>query len=174
MAAEYSQMMSNSGAAYDLYQNAAPQRLPQGLPEELPRPLQTRRVKAKPAFAPFTFFGGIAVVCMMILVIFGYVQLYEASTQAARLSTELSSLQKTQAQLLSKYESHINLPEIEKRASELGLSTPRQEQIVYINLCGEDSAEIFHEKKTGALTEVVQAVEQSVAELIAYLSPSAA
>ena len=89
MAAQYSRIMMNHGAAYDLYQNTLPKTKPQGLPEELPLHHEQRRTAAKPAIAPFTLFGGIAVICMMILVIFGYVQLYEASTKAARLDAEL-------------------------------------------------------------------------------------
>lgn len=175
MAAEFTFItLNNNSAAFDVYQNAAPRTAPQGLPEELPkegaRPSERRRITA----APFTVFAAVAAVLMIVLVVFGYVQLYEATSRAAKLQSDLNDLQRTQAQLLSKYESHINLQEIEKRATELGLSTPRQEQIVYLDLSGEDTAEIYHEKTTGVFTEVVQAVEQSVTELIAYLNPETA
>ena len=105
----------------------------------------------------------------MILVIFGYVQLFEASSRVSRLESRLQSLQEEQLLLQSKYEGKIDLAAIEQRASELGLRKPSQEQIVYVNLSGIDRAEIYQEEKTSVLAEFVSAMEQSVSGLIAYL-----
>lgn len=164
----------NTNVAYDLYQNTEPKRRPLELPEELPREEAAQPQRAVRTFAPFSVFGIALCFVMIMLVVFGNVQFYEAKSRAAELKSQLYSLQQTQTQLMSKYESRIDLREIEKRANELGLTTPRSEQIIYLDLSGEDNAEIYHEKTTSMFVEVVQAVEQSVAELIAYLNPNAA
>ena len=166
---------SYGAAARDVYvgSNAAqPIRLPQGLPEE--RPAVQPRVKAKTAIAPFTLFGGVAVVCMLILVIFGYVQLFEASDAVGRLQDRITALQQEQITLRGQYEAGIDLRQIEARAAELGMSLPGSEQTVYLNLSGTDCAEIYEEEKTNVFADIVAAFEQSVTDLVAYLRPGAA
>lgn len=168
----------NGAAAYDVYayeQTAAqPLELPQGLPEELPQSREVVRVRAKAAVAPFTIVGLIAVACLFVMVIFGYVQLFEASSRVNSLETQLSNLQDDQMLLRARYEERIDLDEIAARAGEIGLSRPMPEQIVYVNLSGSDRAEIFRVEKTGLFEEVYGAMEESVTSLIAYLQRASA
>ena len=88
---------TSGAAAYDVYSpynnnTARPlPRQPQGLPEERPLPRREQRVKAKTAVAPFTLLGAVTVVCMLVLVIFGYVQLFEATDNVSKLETKLQS-----------------------------------------------------------------------------------
>ena len=138
------------------------------------RPRSVQRVRARTAIAPFTILGAAITACMMILVIFGYVQLFEASSRVSRLESRLQSLQEEQLLLQSKYEGKIDLAAIEQRASELGLRKPSQEQIVYVNLTGTDQAEIYTTEKSSILGEMIGAIEQSISDLIAYLHPAAA
>ena len=160
---------TSGAAAYDVYSpynknTARPlPRQPQGLPEERPLPRREQRVKAKTAVAPFTLLGAVTVVCMLVLVIFGYVQLFEATDNVSKLETKLQSLQQEHAMLESKYEGRIDLEQM-----------PTSEQTVYLNLSGNDRAEIYHEEKTSVLGEIIGAVEQSISDLIAYLRPAAA
>ena len=164
---------TNGAAAYDVY-SANTVRQPVREPErrELPQeaPQKRQRVRARTAIAPFTILGAAITACMMILVIFGYVQLFEASSRVSRLE----SLQEEQLLLQSKYEGKIDLAAIEQRASELGLRKPSQEQIVYVNLTGTDQAEIYTTEKSSILGEMIGAIEQSISDLIAYLHPAAA
>lgn len=166
---------TNGAAAYDVYawQNtsAAPQRkpAPQQLPEERPVPQRRQRVKARTALAPFTLFGVLTVACLLVLVVFGYVQLFEASSKVSELESRLESLQEEQTLLQSRYEARIDLDAIEAAAGELGLAKPVQTQIVYVNLAGQDGAEIYQEEKTSVVGEIFGAMEQSVSNLIAYL-----
>lgn len=166
---------ANGAAARDAYVDfggAQPVRQPRRLPEE--RPAAQPRIKAKTAVAPFTLIGSVAVVCMLILVIFGYVQLFEASSSVGKLQNRLTSLQQEQVTLRGKYEGRIDLRQIESRASEMGLALPKPEQTVYLNLSGSDCAEIFREEKTNVFADIVAAFEQSVTDLVAYLRPGAA
>ena len=174
---------TNGAAAYDVY-SANTVRQPVREPErrELPQeaPQKRQRVRARTAIAPFTILGAAITACMMILVIFGYVQLFEASSRVSRLESRLQSLQEDLNQkflihlLQSKYEGKIDLAAIEQRASELGLRKPSQEQIVYVNLTGTDQAEIYTTEKSSILGEMIGAIEQSISDLIAYLHPAAA
>ena len=180
MAAERRPYYSTNGAAaYDVYsQNAVrqPVREPERheLPQERELPRKQQRVRAKTAVAPFGILGAACAACMMILVIFGYVQLFEASSRVSRLESRLQSLQEEQLLLQSKYEGKIDLAAIEEKALELGLKKPSQEQIVYVNLTGTDQAEIYRTEKSSILGEIISAVEQSISDLIAYLHPAAA
>ena len=180
---------TNGAAAYDVYSNVyrypngtenyydgsavrQPQR--QGLPEERTLPERRQRVKVKTAVAPFTLFGMAAAALMLVLVIFGYVQLFEATSRVSKLESQLQSLQEEQLLLQSKYEGKIDLAGIEEQAETLGLKKPSQEQIVYVNLAGTDQAEIYKTEKSSILSEIIGAVEQSISDLIAYLHPAAA
>ena len=144
------------------------------LPQERELPQKRQRVRARTAVAPFTILGAAISACMMILVIFGYVQLFEATSRVSKLESQLQSLQEEQLLLQSKYEGKIDLAGIEEQAETLGLRKPSQEQIVYVNLAGTDQAEIYKTEKSSILSEIIGAVEQSISDLIAYLHPAAA
>ncbi len=170
---------TNGAAAYDVYRQSAlrqPAQEPvrRELPEERPLPQKQQRVRAKLAVAPFTLLGAAAAACMMILVIFGYVQLFEATSRVSVLERRLQTLQDEQLLLQSRYDAKIDLAGIEEKAGELGLQKPTQEQIVYVSLTGADRAELHQTEKSSILGEIIGAVEQSVSELIAYLRPQAA
>ena len=114
MADRRAQYHTNGAAAYDVYawnQSTAPQRRPepQHLPEERPLPQKRQRVKARTALAPFTVVGMLAVACLLVLVVFGYVQLFEATSEVSKLENQLSALQSQQTQLQSRYEARIDL-----------------------------------------------------------------
>ncbi len=161
----------NGSAAYDLYRgSAAPKVQPQGLPEEYVSPQRYRRVKAKTAIAPFAVVGLMVAACMMVLVIFGYVQLYEATEQVGRLENQLYSLQEEQAVLESLYEGSIDMAEVERMAGEMGLTVPAREQTVYVNLAGSDRAEIYVPHRTNLLERVLHAFRSSAGGLVEYLS----
>lgn len=163
----------NGAAAYDVYsvETQVVRPLPETrLPEEQPVRRQMVRQKAHAQIAPFALVGILLVACLMVLVVFGYVQLYEASSEVSRLENELHSLTLEQSQLQSKYEGRIDLKSIQERAGELGLKVPLEEQIIYLNLAGTDRAEVYQQQRGNALTEVVEALRQSVSSMIEYLN----
>lgn len=81
---------------------------------------RTEGVKARTAIAPFTLAGMLTVVCLMILVIFGYVQLFEASSNVSALESRLANLKEQQLMLQSKYDAKIDLTAAEEYAAEIG------------------------------------------------------
>ncbi len=158
-------------AAYDIYRNqTAPQIQRPELPDEQIRPVKKKKIRAKTVVSPFAFLGMTAAACMLVLVIFGYVQLYEATSQVGALQTQLDNLVEEQTSLQSTYEGKIDLANIEQRAAELGMSQPGTGQLIYLNLTGSDKAEIFTEEKHNIVQEVIQAIKNSVSDLVAYLS----
>lgn len=163
----------NGSAAYDLngYNgSAAPKVRPQGLPDEHYAPQRHRRVKDKAAVSPFGLVGLLVVACMMVLVVFGYVQVYDASARVTRLERELSSLREDRAVLESLYEGSIDMNEVELAAAELGLSIPTREQTVYVNLAGGDCAEVYQPERTNFVERILNAFQSSAGGLVEYLS----
>ncbi len=166
--------MYGSSAAYDIYrvnqQTAAPQIQHPGLPEEQLIPQRERRVKVKAAVAPGALLGMLVAACMAILLVFSYVQLYEATQNVSSLQRELSSLEDEQAILESLYEGSIDLEVIQERASEMGFITPNREQTVYLNLSGSDRAEIYETEHVGLLQRIIRAIQSSASGLVEYLT----
>lgn len=164
----------NGSAAYDLNRyyggNAAPKVRPQGLPEEHYVPERYRRVKDKAAIAPFGLVGLLVVACMLVLVVFGYVQVYEASDRVSTLKSELTSLREDRAVLESLYEGSIDMAEVELAAAELGLSIPTREQTVYVNLAGGDCAEVYQPQRMNLIERILNAFQSSAGGLVEYLS----
>ena len=146
----------NGAAAYDVYawNDQAARQYEDGrayersrqyeLPEEQVREQPYRRVKSRTAIAPFTLVGMLTVACLMILVIFGYVQLFEASSSVSKLENQLANLKEQQLMLQSKYDAKIDLAAAEAHAAEIGLTKCQPEQIVYVSFSGTDQAEIYH------------------------------
>ena len=164
----------NGAAAYDVYawndqtarqydDNRAYERtLPIELPDERAYEQPYRRVKARTAIAPFTLAGMLTVACLMILVIFGYVQLFEASSNVSALESRLANLKEQQLMLQSKYDAKIDLTKCQP------------EQIVYVSFSGNDQAEIYTQQRTSVFGEILDAMQQSILGLIEYLHPAAA
>ena len=167
-----SRYRSNGSAAYDIrtYGNAVPKPRGPGLPEERPRPVRRQRVKAKTAVSPFAALGLVAAALMLVMVIFSYVQLYEATSEVGRLQEELAALQEEQQALTSQYEGQIDLAAIETRARELGMVQPTSIETVYLNLTSADRAEVLGEQSPGFLASVFRALRGAVESLVSYLS----
>ena len=153
----------NGAAAYDVYawNDQAARQYEDGrayersrqyeLPEEQVREQPYRRVKSRTAIAPFTLVGMLTVACLMILVIFGYVQLFEASSSVSKLENQLANLKEQQ----------------------LMLTKCQPEQIVYVSFSGTDQAEIYTQQRTSVFGEILDAMQQSIFGLIEYLHPTA-
>lgn len=129
--------------AYDLHGTAVPKPQHAPLPEEQPLHQPKTPAKAKPAVAPLAVIGLALVMVLLMLVIHGYVQLYEATTRVGELEQELSAAQSNTAKLRSTYESRIDLAQIEASARELGMSQPSTRQTIYLNISGADHTEVL-------------------------------
>lgn len=176
MAANYNRSnltyRTNGAAAYDVrtYGNTAPEIQRPRLPQERQQPARRVRVKAKLAVSPFGVFGLMAAACMLVLVIFGYVQLYEATTEVSDLGSQLATLNAENQTLRSEYESKIDLSAIEKRATAMGMIQANAGQTIYLNLSGADRAEVLQTEEKSGLASLFEAIQSSVESLVSYLS----
>ena len=165
---------TNGAAAYDIYStrfdsNAVRKAdLPQELPRERTAPVKKKKVKAKAAVAPFAVVGSLVVACLLIMVVYGYVQLYDATSQVGALNSQLTQVQEENAKLRSSYESSINLTKIEEQAQSYGMRQPTSNQKVYLNISGTDKAEVLQVEKENAFQKVWQAIRDSFTGLVEY------
>lgn len=159
--------------AYQIYErpfdgNTAAQPIPAALPEEKVSSKKQKAPKAKLEIAPLAAIGLAVVVFLLAMVLYSYVQLYEATNQAGDLRAELTAAQNETAKLRSAYESRINLDEIEARAKELGMSTPTAKQTVYINVAGADRAEVLQVDERSFLQKALDAMTGSFRGILEY------
>ncbi len=165
---------TNGAAAYNLY--ALPVQQPEEvtLPEEQLQPVRRRRirVRANTGISLLAVMGVAAVALLLTLVIFGYVRLYESSTDVAALEKEVQTLMDQNAVLNASYESRIDLNAIELAAtSQLGMHLPTAGQTVYLNLSGKtDSAEIFPVERSNPLATAWSALRDGLHDLVAYFT----
>lgn len=163
----------NGSAAYDMYSNAvSPLHLPQELPEEraVPARKQKVKVKAKAAIAPFALVGVVVALCLLTMVVYGFVQLYEASSEVGELNGRLTELQIENGKLRSGYESAIDLTLIELQAKQLGMKMPSPNQEVYLNISNTDRGEVIAAEKPNVFRQTWEAVRESFTGILEYFS----
>ncbi|MBR2781911.1 MAG: hypothetical protein IKE00_01065 [Oscillospiraceae bacterium] len=175
---DLSRIEYSGAAAVDYaYLNAQPGRVPVELPEERVERKQGKkqgtRERIHVGIAPTAVLGFFAVLSMLILVIFGYVRLYEATTENARLADELADMKAQNAILAKQYEGSVDLSYIEDMAiNELGMQKVLPEQIVYVNLshATDKGVVITAQKEKGFIGRAIESIVSSVRELKEYLS----
>lgn len=164
---------TDGSVAYQVYStqyrgSAAVQPIPAALPEEKAAPKKQKAPKAKLTIAPFAAIGLGVVVFLLAMVIYGYVQLYEATNRAGDLRKELTAAQSENTKLRSAYESKIDLDQIEIKAKELGMSLPSVKQTVYVNVAGADKAEVLKVDERGFFRKAFDAVANSFEGILEY------
>lgn len=165
---------TNGAAAYDVQRIAnreleygsAARRYPE--PERRPRP-RPRPKKARLSIAPLGVAGLLAVVCMLVFVLCGYVQLYEETSAVSDLKSELSSAQQYHERLQAIYDSKVDLDAISLRASALGMTEPNSRQTVYLNLQGADRAVISGATSENVVQTAWAAIVRSIRTLREYI-----
>lgn len=172
---------TEGNAAYDLYRavpvrnrgNAAPE-IPE-LPElpELPKGRKESAEKvvvhARAEISVTAVLSFVAVLALLVMVISGYVRLYELTSVHASLSSDLTELEEEHDRLEASYEGRLNMEQIEAvAASELGMRLPTDDQIVYLDMPGEDTA-VVYDSDTMGVESVVQALKNGFGYLIDYI-----
>lgn len=168
---------TNGAAAYDVnytqYQHgtAAPARKPAQAPRKKTAP--HKHARAKMVVAPMSVIGIMLAGIMMLLVVCGYVQLYEATSQVSQLEDEIVLLQEKNERLQSAYDEAIDLDAVEAAATELGMHAPNSRQTVYLNLSGRDKAEILTVEEKGFFGNFVEAVSGAGHSLVDFFQRGA-
>ena len=146
------------------------------LPEERPAaPQRKPKQKARPRVHLHPISSGFTIVCLLtaafliLLVISGSVQLYEATSEVADLNDELAAAQQTQTTLQNQFESKIDLDYVEQVATtQLGMLQPAPNQVVYLDLCEPDHAEIVKTEQAQRSGGVFSALRDGVTGMIGY------
>lgn len=168
---------TNGNAAYDLYRNpwnestARELELPElpELPAERSNHQNQVVVRARAEISVVAVLGFVAVLALLVMVISGYVRLYELSSVHADLNTELTALQAEQDRLQASYESKLDMDQIESvAAGQLGMHLPTEKQIVYLDMSGEDSA-VVYDSDTMGVQSVLQALKNGFGYLTDYI-----
>lgn len=159
--------MTHGAAAYDVRRKEKLD--PVELPEEREAPARIHRVRATPHVSPFAVIGMAVTAFLAMLVVFGYVRLYEADSAVSELEDQLFQLQTEQARLESSYENKIDLEEVETRAEEMGMSKPKSSQTVYLSLNSEDRAVVTPAEKSNIFVTVYRAIRDSIKGFVEYL-----
>ena len=165
--------MVNGSAAYDLYSTrfdgtAARKPQPAVLPDEVQLPQKKTVQKAKIVISPFAAVGMLVVVALLAMVVYGYVQYYEATSRVGELASQLSAAQQENTKLRSSYESKIDLTKIEADARELGMRQPTAKQTVYLNIAGADHTELLQVDDRGFAEKTWDAISESFKGIVEY------
>lgn len=166
---------TDGSAAYDpsyfAGQESTAQPLPQPrhTPTRRPRPGKKTRVRQKMAVSPFAVLGMTMAIVMLVLVIFGYVQVYEAGSEVDEMQSLVAQLQEDNRNLQNQYDSSINLEDIEARARELGMQQPSAKQIITLNIPAQDTAVIARESTANPIAAAINAIVDTFRSLLEYL-----
>ena len=165
---------TNGAAAYDIYRIPNREMESGNAARRLKEPERRRRVRPKPrpkaklTVAPLAVVGLLAVACMLIFVLCGYVQLFEETALVSDLQVQLSDAQAYQERLEATYDSKIDLDVIQQQAEALGMTLPNSRQTVYLNLEGVDRAVISESGEESVAQTAWTAINRSIHTLMEY------
>ena len=108
------------------------------------------------------------VVALLAMVVYGYVQYYEASSRVGELNSQLTHELQENTKLRSSYESKIDLKQIEVQARELGMRQPTARQTVYLNIPGADHTEVLEVDNRSFLQKTWDAIRDSFTGIVEY------
>ena len=114
-----------------------------GAPQPKAQPRRHPQAQAKTRPSPLLA-GGIVLVCALVMVLlFGYVQLTVVSNHVVTIKDQLATLEEEHVSLVTEYEKTFDLATIKAAAEEAGMSKPTSGQVQYIDLSGSDTAVVY-------------------------------
>lgn len=154
--------------AYDLSRFDKRKRVREALEQEpvadarpIARPYERAQAAAKTAIhtgiPALTIVSLIAVAFLMFTVVLNYMNLYEVTMQISEKSAEYAALKSEEAILQVQSEQQLNVRRMEELASELGMSRPSNDQIIYLDLSAPDRGVILAENGNG--TDFLSGIE---------------
>lgn len=169
---------TNGAAAYDIYSmpgyesSSAARKLPQPyeLPEERPAHIREKKVKARLAVTPFTIIGVAAVAMLLLMVVYGYVRLYEAKSVSGELDNTLSAATEENTRLQAEYDGLVDYDMIDAYALAHGMQQPTSAQTVYVSVQKADVAQIENTKEPGIFSKAWSAFRESFTGLMEYIA----
>ena len=145
---------TQGSAAYDPSFYVSEESVAQQIPAAKPRPRHRKQPVARQ---------------MLVLVLFGYAQVYESASQLGEMRDTVAELQEENRKLQNEYDSSINLEKIETRAKELGMQQPTAKQSVTLHIPAEDTAVIAPQASTNPFRAAWDAIVETFQGLLEYL-----
>ena len=134
------------------------------------QPVQRRQSAARAAVrpSPVLLLGTVLVVGMVIALMLCYVKLTGISDNVSSIKREISALEEEHVALLTAYERTFDLATVKAAAEAAGMSKPTSGQIVYIDLSGADTAEVYAAGGSAALNGLTDKVSKAWAYVLEY------
>lgn len=121
------------------------------------------------AVAPLAVLGLSMAGIMLVLVLFGYAQVYASACRVGELGQQVQQLQEDNRQLKNQYDTSINLSQIEARARELGMRQPTAKQTIQLHVPTQDVTVVTEQTSAGFFATAWQAILDTARELWEYL-----
>ena len=129
-----------------------------GAPQPKAQPRRHPQAQAKTRPSPLLV-GGIVLVCALVMVLlFGYVQLTVVSNHVVTIKDQLATLEEEHVSLVTEYEKTFDLATIKAAAEEAGMSKPTSGQIQYIDLSGSDTAVVYGDEP-GVVEKAISSIK---------------
>lgn len=148
-----------------------PQRQPQRQPQRAPKkaPQKAPATRGQMQVAPLGVVGVAISGLMLVLVIFGYSQVYTSACRVGQLREQVQQLQEENQSLQNRYDTSIDLEQIEIRARELGMQQPSSKQLVSLRIPTEDVTVISGSTTSNFFKSAWDAVLETARSLWEYL-----
>lgn len=129
-----------------------------------------QRAKAQTAvrLSPAVLVGLMVVSAMVVVLMLGYVKLTGISDSVSTIKREIATLEEEHIALLTEYEKTFDLTTVKTAAEQAGMSKPTSGQIVYIDLSGADTAEVYAAGNTAALRGLTDRLGEVWAYVVEY------
>lgn len=143
-------------------------------PERQPQRQQNHQPRRRPVAQPQmqlspVLMGSVVVLAVMVVVmLMGYVRLNTANHLVTDKQNQLKQLQEENMDLGVEYEKAFDQSTIKAAAQEAGMSKPTSEQIEYIELGGEDLAEVCRPADTGPLAQLWSRIKNGADTVVEY------
>ena len=129
-----------------------------GAPQPKAQPRRHPQAQAKTRPSPLLA-GGIVLVCALVMVLlFGYVQLTVVSNHVVTIKDQLATLEEEHVALVTEYEKTFDLATIKAAAEEAGMSKPTSGQVQYIDLSGSDTAVVYGDEP-GVVEKAISSIK---------------
>lgn len=129
-----------------------------GAPQPKAQPRRHPQAQAKTRPSPLLA-GGIVLVCALVMVLlFGYVQLTVVSNHVVTIKDQLATLEEEHVSLVTEYEKTFDLATIKAAAEEAGMSKPTSGQVQYIDLSGSDTAVVYGDEP-GVVEKAISSIK---------------
>lgn len=100
---------------------------------------------SKQSLSPLVLLGFVAAIVMLVFCLVARIEFTTIAAEAAELQAQVNELTDENSRLTIKYESALNLAEVEDYAvNTLGMQRPSSDQIIYVNGSAQDRAEVIN------------------------------